>query len=256
MMRFGTRAQDVEESKPFIRNLKKGETRVRFLQEINDWIQFREHFSTANRSFPCTKEPDCPGCTSPNEAVSRWSRKYAVNVLLVGTGQVGVIKIPVTLKNRMDTRSERNGNTVLERDFTLIRSGDGLSTEYDVEQEEKYAVDMTQYELFDIEQMLADQFESTIGAAEEPKGKVLHFDQSNEAVRARLDATKEQLGLDIPPTKPDEEEEEIVTEEDLKAMNLVELLHVADEVGLIVPSEISESKPDVLQFLMDNLQEA
>src|SRR6476646_5092438 len=260
-MRFGQRAEDVEESKPFIRNLKKGETKVRFLQEIGDWIQFREHYSMAGRSFPCTRESDCPGCNSPVEQVSRWSRKYAANVLMTSNGQVAVIKIPVTLYNRMQTRYERNGNTVTNRDYTLLKSGEGLSTEYDVEQEEKYAIDLKQYELFDIEQMLAEQFELTLGTDDISTDgeKPVDGEQVIKLKSAWDSRQAAKADLDVPPTKPqpeqDDEAEEILTDDELKAMNVEEMLHVAEASNLVVPEELvsAGTKQDLLQFLMDNL---
>jgi hypothetical protein len=63
------------------------------------------------------------------------------------------------LANRLSLRNDRNEGTITNRDYTLIRSGDGLDTEYDVEQEEKVAIDLSAYaDALDLEAMLSQQF--------------------------------------------------------------------------------------------------
>lgn len=143
-MQFGKRKADAPPrgTGNYLRRFPKGETKVRFIDEPDDWIEYWEHFTPDRKGFPCTEERDtCPGCTSSNEAVRKASRKYAANVHLVKTGQVLPHIIPVSLADRFSTRAERNDGTLLTRDYVVIRSGDGFDTEYDVDQEDKYEVD-------------------------------------------------------------------------------------------------------------------
>lgn len=83
-MKFGQKKKDAPDvgSGKYLRNWKKGETKVRFLDESDDWIAFREHYTRDRKSFPCTEERDtCLGCQSPDEEVAKSSRKYAAQVL-------------------------------------------------------------------------------------------------------------------------------------------------------------------------------
>lgn len=141
----------------WIKTLKEGETRMRFLQEVEDWVVYYEHYNPAGTAFPCTGDRDtCPGCTSTNERMKSASRKVAVNVV-VGQYQ-DVYKLPITLVNRLKIKSERNNNTITDRDYLIIRSGKDINTEYDVESGSALPIDLSAYELFNIEKMLEEQF--------------------------------------------------------------------------------------------------
>lgn len=142
------------------KSLKPGETRVRFVEEIAEWQEYWEHFDDTVKFFPCTGDKStCPGCTSSNEKTARASKKYLAPVLDPNTGRVYGLKMGQDLANRLSLRNDRNNGTITNRDYTLIRSGSGLDTEYDVEQEEKVAIDLSAYEgVIDLEEMLAAQF--------------------------------------------------------------------------------------------------
>jgi len=105
--------------------------------------------------------------------MNRSSRKYATNILNLATGRVQAFKMPVTLANRLVTRAERNNGSITSRDYTIIRTGDGLETEYDVEQDEKYDLDFAAYKssFVDIEALLSDSFEEVWGGLSEVSEK-------------------------------------------------------------------------------------
>jgi hypothetical protein len=161
--------------------LKKGETRVRFVFEIADWQEYWEHYDETVKFFPCTGDKaTCPGCTSNIERTAKASKRYLAPVLDPKTGRVWGLKMGQDLANRMSLRNDRNGGTVTNRDYTLIRSGEGLDTEYDVEQEEKVAIDLSAYEdALDLDEMLAMQF----------AGAWPDFDPDNPPVNGRTSAT-------------------------------------------------------------------
>lgn len=158
----------------WIKTLKEGETRMRFLQEIDEWVVYYEHYNPAGTSFPCTGDRDtCPGCTSTNERMKSASRKVAVNAV-VGNYQ-DVYKLPITLVNRLKIKSERNGNTITDRDYIITRIGKDKDTEYDVESGNALPIDTSAYELMNIESMLETQFEENwpdFSAGQAPKREV------------------------------------------------------------------------------------
>lgn len=222
-MRFSTKNKNVIEtpkSDDWLRSFQKGETKVRFLEEIEDWEFFREHYTMENKSFPCLSDNKdvCPGCTSENERTRKSARKYGTNVLNVDTGQVYPVRVPVSLKTKMETRADRNGGTITNRDYTVIRMGTGLETDYDVDQESKYDVDLVMYLKSgkDIPTILEKSF-------------VALFGDPDEYVRTHQ-ARSSKPAEPTPSVKPDEELE--ITEEELRLMTMDQLKELADEVGV------------------------
>jgi len=163
-VQFGRKAGKIEPSRSgggdWPRGLRAGETRVRFLAEIPDWQEYWEHYDPTVNFFPCTGDKKtCPGCTSSIERTAKATKRYLAPVLDPHTGRVWGLKMATDLANRLSLRADRNNGTVTNRDYTLIRTGSGLETEYDVEQEEKVAIDLGVYEgSFDLQDMLASQF--------------------------------------------------------------------------------------------------
>ena len=175
-MKFGQRKADAPEEPSgdgmYLRAFKDGDTKVRFLQETDDWIVFREHY-LSGKSFPCTGERDsCPGCSHPDESVQKASRKYATNVWLPKNNVVLPFRIPISLAKSLFTRSEKNDGTITNRDYVIMRSGKGLDTEYDVDSDEKYSVDIPSLlaQGMDIQDVLQTSYDEVWGdAPSEPK---------------------------------------------------------------------------------------
>ena len=197
-MQFGKKKSEVVEQydgefMPYLRNFREGDNEVRFIEEVDDWIAFAEHYTGDQRSFPCTGDrTSCPGCTSDNEKMSRASRKYATNVKLVGNDLVLPFRIPMSLAKKLFNRSERNG-TITNRDYIVMREGKGFETEYDLEQGDKHAVDLEalKEQAHDIEGILRSSYEEIWGRVEEDKPP---FDEADEIEEASLRAmTKDQL---------------------------------------------------------------
>jgi len=240
-MKFGTKNKDVPvySGSDYIRTLKKGETTLRFLQECDDWVMYREHYSLEGRAFPCTQDRNtCPGCTHEKEKVSRSSRKYAVNVLLKPQGIHMVVKLPITVVNRFEARSERNGGTLTDRDYVIIKSGEGLDTEYDVETGDKYEENYKE-KLFDIEEMLADMYE--YGTQQSTTDQTPSHDPEDPPSEPQVQSAS-----------ADTEDEVVINEYQLRKMTMGELLDIAKSERLVVPGEI-ESKSDLADFIMDSL---
>jgi hypothetical protein len=147
-MAFGTRSADAEPrefSTDFLRSFKAGETKVRFCEEVDDWWEFYEHYTAEGKSYPCTGDrKSCQGCNSENEKERKASRKFGTTVKLIDEKRDDDLylpmRIPVGVEKKMRTRSERNDDTVLNRDYVILREGTGFDTEYDVETDEKYVI--------------------------------------------------------------------------------------------------------------------
>lgn len=232
-MKFGTRKADApEQSGNYLRNPAKGETLVRYLEEVDDWLLFYEHYNPDGRSFPCTEDrATCPGCTHPNEKVSERKRKYAVQCWLPKKDVVLPYRMPVTVVDRMTVRSERNGGTILNRDYVVIKSGSGFDTEYDVDQEDKYPVDIADLKKkikVDIQDALNDSF-----AENAPEG-------AQTPVRSRKDDAGD------PPSEPqrqqDSDAEEELTEAQVRAMDKAALLELCQRAGVKVDEEDTKSE--------------
>jgi hypothetical protein len=246
-MRFGTAKKDAVDDYSgdglYLRTFKDGDTTVRFLEETDDWIQFREHYTRDRKSFPCTGDKwSCPGCTSDDEEVSRSSRKYACNVYVVKGGYVAPYRIPITLAKKMFTRSERNDGTVLNRDYTVMKTGKGMDTDYDVEQDDKYTMDVKTLlkDGQDIEEILQASFNEIWGSVDDPKPRA----NAEESKPEDLPSEAERDSDDS-----DSVQENVVIDEDaLYDMELPDLRDLAVKAGVDVKSNARKS--DVIRALL------
>lgn len=260
-MRFGTYRKDVVESDgAYLRTFKKGDTRVRFLTEVEDWVQFREHYTLDNKSFPCTKDRStCPGCTDDNEKVSRSSNRYAVNAILIKNGQVYAFKMGKTLVDRLAVRSERNGGTIVNRDYVIIRSGEGLDTDYDVEQEDKAPVNLKEYkdQLVNIEEVLEANFDEVFGApvSKPAKARKTDDDDDTPVARASKRGSWKDEEEEVPPSNPaaakaaaKQDEDEEFDEDAVRKMKRPELVGLYEKAGLDPDEDMSTR--ELAEFLI------
>ena len=166
-LHFGTKAKDIKESTgDYLRSLPGNkDTKLRFHEEVDDWFGYFEHY-LEKQAFPCTGDRNtCPGCTHPSDSVQKASRRYAANALWVDRNTVYPTKLPSTVKKRCETRSARNKGTITDRDYAIIKTGSGMDTEYDVEQEDRYQVDWSEYadQIVDVREILAQMFDEVWG---------------------------------------------------------------------------------------------
>lgn len=160
----------------FLRIFKDGkDCRVRFLQDPENWLKYREHYSQATKYFPCTQDETCPGCNSEDQRMRYPSRKYIAQALIVNedgakdVGKVRALKLTVDLANRLVNKADRNGGTLLNRDYTIIRIGNDQNTTYDIEVEDKSDLDLSKYEFVDAEKILEESYEAAWGKQEVSK---------------------------------------------------------------------------------------
>jgi len=259
-MRFGQRKEEAPEvggDGLYLRNFKDGDTTVRFLEEVNDWIEFREHYTRDRRSFPCTREEDCPGCTSDDDEVKQTSRKYAVNLQVVrGNGSyVAPHRIPVGVMKKMETRSERNEGTILSRDFIIMRSGKSFDTEYDVEADDKYEVNIKalRKEGLDIEEVLQAAFDENAPG----QGKPSRFEKDDEgdevvprsARKPKVEEDEFPSEAEVQSDSADDSDVEI-DEDELFDMTIPQLKGLAAKAKIDVPAGAKKSV--IIKLLMES----
>lgn len=242
-MRFGTKKSEavIEEFdgtfKPYLRNFREGDNVVRFIEEVDDWIAFSEHY-VGGKSFPCTQErKTCPGCTSEDERVRKATRKYATNLKLVTNDKVLPFRIPMSLAKKLFNRAERNG-TITNRDYIVMREGKGLETEYDLEQDDKRPENLSalREESHDIEDVLMTSYNEIWG----------------EQAQMVEKATKEQVAQEAAQEeKPpfDKGEATVVTEADLRKMTRAQLITLALAEDITVDED--GSKEDILDEILE-----
>ena len=234
-MRFGTKKSESKASSsgdflPYLRNFRDGDNEVRFLDEIGDFIVFKEHYASG-KSFPCTQDRNtCPGCKSdvPEEAKS--SLRYAANVLLIENQMALPFRLPVSLVKQLETRAERY-ETIRDRDYIVVREGKGFNTTYDLDSSEKYKMDFSEHETFDIEGILTDTFADVWGIDPNDLGDEDTPEVKEDVVEESSDSSE-------------------ISEEELMGMTRVKLLRFAKENDVKVDS--TAKKEDILDAIMES----
>jgi hypothetical protein len=186
-----------------------------------------------NKSFPCTRTASCPGCSSDNERTRNNPRRYGTFVYLVDQKRVLPFKVPQRLSERLTLRAERNDGTLRNRDYVIIRSGAGLDTDYDVDQDERYALDIE--ELWktrgdmEIADIVSHSFEEAFGDPNQFADDAPKPSKPASAVKVEEEkAPWESSGRDEFKKGSDVE----VTEDQLKSMSRNELKTVWIQAGL------------------------
>lgn len=248
-MKFGVRAKDApppsDSDAVYLRSFKPGDTTVRFLEETDEWITFWEHYTSDNKSYPCTGDrSSCPGCTAETEKERKASLKYGTTVFLVGRDIYLPMRIPVTVHKKMVTRAQRNNGTILTREYTIIRDGQGFDTEYDVEagsQRGKIDDEEVQEHLIDIQEILKVMWTEIWG---EPESDSTESEAPPKNAPAKKAAPKRV-------EKDEDDDVEEITESDLRAMKIGDLRILARKHG--VDSEIAElgTKMELIDAIMD-----
>ena len=207
----------------------EGEITVRFLTEPDRWFEFYEHFGRSVKSYyACIgKDNACPGCNSDDEESQRRSKRYLANVLDVEAGRVIPLLLPLDLVNRLDTRFERF-ETMMDRDYTLSRTGKGLNTIYDLDAGTPDSLDVSRYEdeLIDLKDKLVEQFNDAWGDMSDPTPRKVE----------KKEEKKE------PEEDTDTGEDEVYTLEDLEKMKVAELEEIAQRNDVEVSDDMKKAE--------------
>lgn len=265
-MRFGIAADDAKTdprlNRPsgFLKFLKEGDTTFRILQEPKDWIYFAKHFSDAG-SFPCNGETTCPGCTNDNPKVARAGAQVAFNVHQ--GDYVEVMEIPRRVADKFQMRFDRIG-TVTDRDYTVTKYKNSSNKfEYDVEGETPTKVDLSQFELKDIEMMLQNSWNEMWGSSQAVEAAKKRAESRQQQKTADETVAKREASQDdVPPFKepaaqngtPAAGEGDVeVTEESLRAMSLFQLAQLCAKENITLPENLN-STDEVVNWLLAQQQ--
>lgn len=184
---------------------KNGEITVRFLEEPEGcWVRYGEHYDQMRRqSFPCIGE----GCSGCEEDLRRTDR-YLANALDIEKDKAITIQLPKGLAETLVKYYERN-STIMDRDYTLVREGEGLETDYYPQPEEKYDRKLTQYEVADIDEILESLANDYFGEPEVDDDEVDEEEPFPVKKPARKQATKKpKVTKRERPPEPDEDDED------------------------------------------------
>jgi hypothetical protein len=267
-------------SPKWLRNVKDGkDLRVRFLQDPDDWMKFKEHYSPNTKYFPCTQDSSCPGCTSDEERLQYPSQRYIAQVFIVhepgdakDIGKVVPLKMSRDLANRMITRCDRNGGTLLNRDYTIIRKGNDKDTTWDAEAEDKTPFDVSKVEFVDpnpiLERIYNDVWGSSSPAPREEAPVPVKTPGIRELIKNSTvgkDAEDDKPPFDPAPAQgavvesgpvqltvvePKVEEPVEITEAYLRSLDMDQLATLLDSQGIKVPESVELNSTAIVDWVI------
>lgn len=268
----------------FIRGFKDGETKVRFLEELEDghgtgpWTQYREHYDPGagknGVSYPCLGDNRvCPGCNSANDRERRAVSRFLVNAL-TSEGYVNLYRVPQSLIGNILKFSEKYG-TITDRDYTVDRSGQGLKTEYMIMPEDKAQVDISAYteEMTDHETALMDSFTDAWGVgpeevAEKMRNGVYPSKTGGRDLAEASDSPRGQAPKsddEDPPwekeeaqkeAKENDDEEITYSREELLDMSKLGLKKVYKQAEVDYPDDGPYTHEELVDYLIEEMQDA
>lgn len=237
-MRFGVRKADVVPSEGgngrYLKYFQKGEKKLRFLEEVDEWTEFYDHYDDSmRRSYPCTRDRDtCPGCTSPSEKTRRASRRFLVNALDPKTGYVDLWKVPTSIMDDFERYAAKDEGTVTKRFYTVIQFKDREGkVKYSVDREETDRTPISEYssQMGNHEEALQQAYEDVFG----------ELDGEADKVMPKANIREEEVVEESVPFEDDddqnEEDELIIDPDDLPDMDAGELKTLFRKAGLAVP---------------------
>lgn len=144
---------------------------VRFLTEPTEWGYYDSYYSKKEQRSIHIEEGERP----PRGA--KISRRYLANVLVIhesGDPEVKVVEMAETLGKSIYTRwAKSRSGTITDRDFELIKTGEGLQSRYSASPESPLKRPLRQYddELVDIEDLIQMMAEPPADDEDEPAPK-------------------------------------------------------------------------------------
>jgi hypothetical protein len=144
----------------FIPDESKGTLKVRFLTEPEEWVGYREIYDPIKRkSWPVPPDDTMPG--TPEED-TRVSKRFLANAVEIDSDRVIAVKLPATLVEQLIIRYDRF-STILDRDYILGRSGQGVDTTYYCDPEPPTRMKTDKYNLLDLNGVLTTTYEGVWG---------------------------------------------------------------------------------------------
>lgn len=145
----------------FIRNVPKEGITVRFIEEPDQWLEYKECYSKdiEPNFFPVFEGLDSDVIAGLER---RPSKKYLTHVVDRSENKVIALKMPVTLVESIMKKYEKY-NTVLDRDYELVKDGEGMGTTYEAIPEVPKRIKMDMYDPLDLEAVLESQIPAELG---------------------------------------------------------------------------------------------
>lgn len=231
---------------------KDDELTVRFLTEPEEWFFYREHFRQDVKFFPCV-DRNCPGCNDSDDQITRRSRRFLANALDVEQGVVVPLKLPLDLANRLFSRYERYG-TLTDRDYILMRAGQGLNTTYDLDTMEPKEVDISRYELIDCKALLVQQYEDAFGTSMEGGPEVDNDDGKEKSDAA--DPHKKSDNIPSESSRSSEEDDggDTISEDEMLELTHNELYDLAQKLGIQVNKGEEATRQEIVNDIFAQAQ--
>jgi hypothetical protein len=278
-MKFGKSTAEAEKeptrgggggNQTFMKYMKDGDNYLHLADEPDKWVWFWEHYNPNGFPFPCTNdESTCPGCTSELEKMRSLSRRVAFNAF--DGDYTNVWKVPKTVADKLKNRYERLG-TITDRPYIITRlksgHGDNAKWDFDLEGQEKQPLPEGVAEfLKDPEELLVAAYDEAWGTPDSGKVKAVKKDQESKAasVRSKISVVRNEpaesafpetpQGED-PPSEPEEETtdssgEKVVSESDLRAMKVEELLTLCNDEGFGRPPVRLKTPDQIVDWMIE-----
>jgi hypothetical protein len=146
----------------FIKNVPAEGITVRFLTEPEEWFGYYEYWNDESRTFV----PMASGEVLPDGA--KPSFRYLANAVDIETDRVIPLKLAKTAANSLIIKYDKFG-TMTDRNYELQKHGERLDTTYDVTPDGPSRLNLSKYELLDLEQVLITAREAALGEGEADK---------------------------------------------------------------------------------------
>jgi hypothetical protein len=207
---------------------------IRFLTEPDQWFAYQEYWDNEKRRYI----PVADGVEPP----VRPSQRFLAQVVDRETDQVIALKMPKDLTNRLVLRFDRY-NTIMDRDYEIMRTGKGLDTSYDVTPEAPTSFEAGKYTNIDLLDILETAFNSAIGDdnalfSKTPKAEVtddsVDFVEDDDSIEETTEESEE-LFEDIV-EEDTEEVEENVSSDYIVFDTAEEIKEFFDEEGTVYES--------------------
>lgn len=186
---------------------------VRFLTEPEgNWVQYYEHYDDTRKFYPCTD--DCPGCADGDSP----SQRYLANALDVADGKVIPLVMPKTLAASAVKKYEKYG-TLLDRDYEIERSGSGFDTSYEITPEPPSKMNVSRFDLIDLEEILAAQLQDEDEDVEDED----ESDDDEDETLAKFQKVAKKRAAKKPVVEDDEDEDDDDEDEEEESESLADL---------------------------------
>ncbi|QZE10851.1 ssDNA binding protein [Gordonia phage ChisanaKitsune] len=139
----------------FIKNVPKDSgITVRFLTEPDEWVKYREYYSenTEPRYFPDVEGMD-PDFVAD---LDKPSTRYLACAVDVDSNEVIPIKMPKSLVESLMKKYDKY-DTILDRDYELVKDGEGFDTSYEAIPEAPKRRNLKQFDVLDLMDVLEKQ---------------------------------------------------------------------------------------------------